>query len=162
MAVLFMNKSKTSCLATCREEIQLYIARRLCNAADMTRMIKKFLPLLVLPLLVAGCSTVTNLTPRAQERAENNMYPVEMKWFTSEHALKPETVRPVVIVGDETYPMKPIPVVKNRWEAFIPVAPNNKEVSYKYKIDYQISKIPTPEKVSKLSPEYKMEIREKR
>ncbi len=144
------------------EEIQLYIAQRLCNAADMIRMTKNFLPLLVLPLLVAGCSTVTNLTPRAQERAENNMYPVEMKWVSKQHALRPETVRPVVMVGSEAIPMKPVPVVKNRWEAFVPIAPDQKEVRYKFKVDYEVSGIPVPKKDSKQSVEYKMEIKDKK
>ncbi len=127
----------------------------------MIRMTKKFFPLLALPLLVAGCSTVTNLTPRQQERAENNMYPVEMKWVSNQHALKPETVRPQVIVNGQSYPMQPIPVVRNRWEAFVPVPPNEKEVRYKYKVDYEVSGIPVPQKESKLSPEYKMQIKDK-
>lgn len=147
---------------SCLEEIQLYIGQHLCNAAAMIRMTTKYLPLLVLPLWVAGCSTVTNLTPRAQERAETGVYPVEMKWVSNQHALRPETVRPVVIVGNEAIPMQQVPVVKNRWEAFIPIAPGQKEVRYKYKVDYEVSGIPVPQKDSKLSPEYKMEIRDKR
>jgi hypothetical protein len=144
------------------EEIQLYNAQHVCNAADMIRMTKTLLPLLVLPLLVAGCSTVTNLTPRAQERSENNMYPVEMKWVSKQHALKPETVRPQVMVGTQAYPMQPVPIVKNRWEAFIPVAPDQKEVRYQYKVDYEYSGIPSARKDSKLSPQFKMEIKDKR
>ncbi|MDB6027030.1 MAG: hypothetical protein JWM68_3253 [Verrucomicrobiales bacterium] len=126
------------------------------------RHMKKFLPILILPLFVAGCSTVTNLTPRTQERAGNNTYPVEMKWVSNQHALKPETVHPVVIVGTESIPMQPIPVVKNRWEAFIPVAPNENVVRYKYKVNYEVSGIPVPQKESKSSAEYKMEIKEKK
>ena len=125
-------------------------------------MTKTFLPLLALSLLGAGCSTVTNLTPRAQERADNNMYPVEMKWVSNQHALKPETVRPIVMIGDQAIPMQQVPVVKNRWEAFVPIPPDQKEVRYKYKIDYDVSGIPVPQKESKQSVEYKMEIKDKR
>lgn len=121
---------------------------------------RKFLPILVLPLLAAGCSTVTNLTPHQQERTSNNWYPVEMKWLSKEHALKPETVQAQVVVGTNSYPMQATPLVRNRWEAQVPVPPNDATVRYHYRIDYQVSGIPKPYAESKLSPEYKMQIRD--
>ena len=42
-------------------------------------MMKKFLPVLFLPLLLAGCATAfTNLTPLQQARNPKNLYPVEV------------------------------------------------------------------------------------
>ena len=49
-------------------------------------MLKKALPVLLAPLLLAGCSTtITNLAPEHQVRNPNNLYPVEVALATRRH-----------------------------------------------------------------------------
>ena len=32
--------------------------------------------------------------------------------------------------------MRPVPMVQNRWEGFVPVPPNENGVNYRFKFDY--------------------------
>ena len=57
-------------------------------------MTKKFLPVLFLPLLLAGCATsLTNLTPLQQTRNANNLYPVEVALDSNEQAVRWDSIR---------------------------------------------------------------------
>jgi hypothetical protein len=123
----------------------------------MTRVVALFL----LSVLLSGCASITNLTPRRQVRNSTGLYPIEAAWQTREQALKPETLKPLVMVGLESYPMQPTPVVTNRWETLIPVPADKKIVRYRFKFDYQYNAIPQPRMNSKMSPEYTLEIVDK-
>src|SRR5688572_33306420 len=92
----------------------------LCNAgANMRKLL-----LLASLVCVAGCtSTITNLTPSQMSRNSTGLYPVEIAWKSREHAIKHETIKPYVIVGNEAYAMRPTPIVSNRWETVVPVPP---------------------------------------
>jgi hypothetical protein len=127
-------------------------------------MMKNFLGLAALSGLLVGCasSKITNLTPTRVERNSSNLYPIEAAWETREHVIRPESLQPKVVVGTEAYPMQRVPVVKNRWETLIPVPPNENSVRYKFKFDYDYNSIPVPRRNSKLSPEYKLEIVDKK
>lgn len=114
-------------------------------------------------LLLAGCksTTITNLTPTQLVRNSSGLYPFEMAWDTRQQSLRPESLKPYVIVGMETYPMRPTAVVSNRWETLIPISPDQKLIYYRYKVDYDYNSIPQARSNSKLSPPYRLEVTEK-
>src|ERR1051326_8690152 len=118
-------------------------------------MSKKFLPLLFAPLLLVGCTaTFTNLTPTQQTRNDNNLYPVEGAMPTRQKSLKWDSIRPLIVVGNETYPMRRTQLMANRWEGLVPVPINDKMVHYRYKFDFDYNSFGTPKGDSALSPEY--------
>ena len=57
---------------------------------------------------------------------------------------------------------RPVPLVKDRWESIIPVPSDQTSVHYRFKFDYQVNAIPVPHDDSKLSPEYKLQILDKK
>ena len=76
-------------------------------------MLKRFLPVLFVPLLLAGCATTfTNLTPQHQIRNANNLYPVEVALDTRQQTLRWESIKPQIVVGEEFYSMRPTLLVK--------------------------------------------------
>jgi len=122
-------------------------------------MWKKILPLSLVPLVLAGCATFTNLTPQRQMRNANNLYPVEVAFNTRQQSLRWESIQPFVTVGAETYPMRPTLMMKNRWEGLVPVPPRMNTVSYRYKFDFKYNAVgKPPQNDSALSPEYTLRI----
>ena len=120
-------------------------------------MWKKTLILMPLLLLLAGCaSTITNLSAQRQIRNANNLYPIEVSLDSRQQALKWETVQPSVILGTESYPMRPVKYMQNRWECLVPVPANVNSVTYHYKFDYQVSGFGSPKKDSASSHSYKL------
>lgn len=116
--------------------------------------------LAVLSLGLVGCATseIVNLTPTQLERNSTGLYPVEAAWNTREQAIRPDSLRPQVLVGHESYPMRRVPVVRDRWETVIPVPADQNVVRYRFKFDYDYNAIPVPRPNSKMSPEYRLEI----
>lgn len=113
-------------------------------------------------LFLSGCSTtITNLTPSSLPRNPANIYPFEVQFETAQKSIRENTIRPYVMVGTQTYPMEPAPVLKNRWEAQVPVPPQTNMIYYRYKFDYQFDRIPAPGESSRLSPTYQLQITEK-
>jgi len=106
---------------------------------SLSDMLKKFLPLLPVLLLAAGCSTpgeFTRLTPNQQIRNANNLYPVEVAFDSKQQALRWDSIKPYVIVEGQPLPLRAVPMVENRWEGLIPVPPGANSVRYKFKLDY--------------------------
>lgn len=125
-------------------------------------MWKKALPILLLPWLLTGCTaTITNLSARHQVRNANNFYPVEVSLNTRQQSLRWETIEPFVVVGTEAYPMRPTPLMTNRWEGLIPASPQTNLVFYYYKFDFKYNAFGGPRSDSAMSPEYKLQILEK-
>ena len=92
-------------------------------------MLKKFLPLLVLPaLLLAGCTTAqfTRLTPLQQPRNTNNVYAVEVAFNSSQQSLRWDSIKPYVLVNGQQLPMRQVLGMENRWEGLVPVPPDGK------------------------------------
>ena len=120
---------------------------------------KKFLPLLPV-LLLAGCAaTFTRVTPLQQPRNPNNLYPVEVIFNSQQESLRWDSIQPFVLANGELYPMRPVPMMQNRWEGFVPVPPSENSVSYRFKFDYLYNSFGTPPKQnSAFSPEYKLKI----
>ena len=120
--------------------------------------------LLLAPLLLAGCATptnITNLTPRTSVRNADGLYPVEVEWKSRQQTMRRESIKPSVMVGNDFYPMRPAPVVKNRWETLVPVPADKEFVHYRFKFDYEYNSIPVPRSDSLLSPSYQLRIVEK-
>ena len=122
-------------------------------------MFKKFLPVLFLPLLLAGCATsITNLTPLQQKRNANNLYPVEVALDSSQQTLRWDSIRPQILVGSDFYPMRATLLMTNRWEGLVPVPPGASSAKYRYKIDYEYNSFGKPKAGSFLSHEYLLRI----
>ena len=126
-------------------------------------MFKKLLPLLPV-LLLAGCTTngtITRLTPNQQSRNADNLYPVETAFDSQEQALRWDSIKAYVIVNGEKLPMRPVPLVKNRWEGFVPLPPGVDSVSYRFKFEYLYNTIGSaPKADSVLSPVYTLKVME--
>jgi hypothetical protein len=124
-------------------------------------MLKKTLILLLLPLLFAGCAaTLTNLTPKQQTRNPENLYPVEVALSSRQQALKWDSIKPQIVVGNDFYPMRATPLMTNRWEGMIPVPAGTSIVRYRYKFDYHVNHFGGPLPDSAMSPEYTLRIQE--
>jgi hypothetical protein len=120
---------------------------------------KKFLALMLLPVLLSGCTaTFTNLTPRQQPRNANNLYPVEVAFRSRQQSLRWETIEPKVIVGTEAYPLRPVPMVRYRWEGMIPVPPGTNLIHYRYRFDFLYNAMGGPQPDSAFSPTYSLKI----
>lgn len=124
-------------------------------------MLKRFLPLAFAPLLLAGCTaTFTNLTPTQQSRNANNLYPVEVSMISRQQSLKWNTIRPQIVVGNDSYPMRRTALLTNRWEGLVPVPATEKVVHYRYKFDFDYNTFGTPKGDSAISPEYTLRVRD--
>jgi len=122
-------------------------------------MWKKILPVLLV-LLLTGCTGMfTRLTPLQQQRNANNQYPVEVAFNSQQQSLRWETIQPYVIANGQMYPLRQVPLVKNRWEGFVPVPPGVNSVDYRFKFDYKYNNFGTsPKATSAISPIYKLNI----
>jgi hypothetical protein len=102
--------------------------------------------------LLAGCTgTLTNLSPNYQTRRADGLYPVSVAFDSQQQSLRWDSIKPFVLVGSEEYPMRPTPLMTNRWEALVPAAPGVDEVEYRYKLEWQYNAIPNPQNDSQLS-----------
>ena len=116
--------------------------------------------LLLSAVALAGCvTTLTNLTATTQPRNPNNLYLIEYQWDTTQQTIKPRTIQPYVVIGFDTYEMRPTYKMTNRWEALIPIPPDKNVVTYRFKVDYEFARFCKPGKASKASPEYKLYIK---
>jgi len=124
---------------------------------------KKWLPLLLLAGLLAGCAdvTLTNLTPTQEPRNPNGQYLIEMKMDTTQQTLRPESVRPYVVVGFDSYPMKHQLKMVNRWEALVPIPPGTNVINYHFKVEYDYNKFGKAGQDSLRSSQYKLEVLDK-
>jgi hypothetical protein len=125
-------------------------------------MLKKILLLLPVLLLAAGCSTTasfTRMTPGEQPRNADNLYPVEVAFNSSQQSLRWDSVRPYVVVHGQEFPMRPVPIVQNRWEGLVPVPAGENSVTYRFKFDFlynSFGKKPQPD--SSWSPVYSLKV----
>lgn len=121
---------------------------------------KKFLPLLPV-ILLAGCitPTFTRLTPTQQPRNADSLYPVETAFDTQQQSLRWDSIKAYVIVNGQPQPMRPVPLVKNRWEGVVRVPPGASAVTYRFKFDYLYNNFGTaPQPSSALSKTYTLKV----
>lgn len=122
-------------------------------------MLKKFLPLALLPLLLAGCTaTFTNLTPRQQPRSTNNLYRVECALDTRQQSLRWDSIQPKIVVGTDSFPMRPTSLMTNRFEGLVLVPPGANLIHYRYKFDFSYNAFGGPKPDSAVSPDYTLRI----
>jgi hypothetical protein len=127
--------------------------------ATLRRMSRKLLILLFAPLLLVGCtSTFTNLTPHQQSRNPNNLYTLEVAMTSRQQSLRWDSIRPQIIIGKDSYPMRPTSLMTNRWEGLVPVAQEVNQVHYHYKFDFDYNGFGGPKPDSAMSPEYTLKI----
>ena len=99
------------------------------------------------------------MTPSLQPRNADNLYPVEIAFNSKKQALRWDSIHPYVLVQGQTFPLRPVPVVNNRWEGIVRVPPTANAVTYRFKFDYlcnSFGKDPQPD--SSLSPTYTLKI----
>ena len=120
---------------------------------------RKWLALAALLLPLSGCTTpITMLTPQSQPRNAAGLYPVEISWDNHRQNLRKESIHPSVLIGIESYPMRPIPAVRNRWETLVPVPANVNSIGYRVRIDYQYDAFPASRSNAEFSPNYLLNI----
>jgi len=126
----------------------------------MQKMMIAFL--ICLPaLLLSGCATsvLTNLTTTTQARNPTGQYLVELQMDTSMQTMRSQTVTPYAVVKFNEYKMRPTLRTSNRWETYIPVPPDQDYVFYHFKVDYDYNKFGKPGQGSKLSQQYRLDIK---
>jgi uncharacterized protein YceK len=121
--------------------------------------INKLCLLLLLPVALAGCSSITNLTPTQYPRDPSNYYRVEAMWRSRKQVIQSESFKPLVVVDFQNYPMRPVPLVEDRWEAFIPVPADKDFVRYHYKFDFMDYAFGKPKGDSQMSAPYQLTIK---
>jgi hypothetical protein len=119
------------------------------------------LPLCTLAVLLAGCGTITNLTPSQYLRTPDNLYHFEVKLDTRQQSLRWDSIKPVVKIGDQEYPMERVRNLRNRWETQVPVAADQKIVFYSYRFRYDYNDFNGPSSESRDSENYRLMIVEK-
>lgn len=124
--------------------IQLYNPARLCNAAANMRIFHLLLTATVLAGLTGCTGTLTNLAPEYQTRRADGLYPVAVAFETRQQSLRWNSIKPYVVVGNNFYPMRPMPLMSNRWETLLQVPADTSIVHYRYKLEWQYNAIPTP------------------
>jgi hypothetical protein len=126
--------------------------------ATLTDMLKKMLPLLLLPLLAGCAAQITNLTPTQQTRNPNNLYPVEVAFGSRAQALQWNTIKPQVVVDGQSYEMHPTLLMTNRWEGMVAVPAGTDAVHYHYRFDFDSAGFGKPNADSAVSPEYTLKL----
>jgi hypothetical protein len=133
---------------------------RWCVRAKDERKMKKFFGLLMLSALLTGCTTVTNLAPSHYPRDPSGYYRVEAQWTTHRQVVRPDSLKPLVVVNSvDTYPMQPVPLVSDRWQAYIPVPADKDMVLYHYKFDFLDNAFGGPRPNSFMSRDYELRIK---
>ena len=67
---------------------------------------------------------------------------------------------PEIVVGKQSYPMRPTSLMTNRWEGLVPVPSGTSAVHYRYKFDFNYNAFGKPKTDSALSPEYTLRVTE--
>ena len=121
---------------------------------------KKFLPLLPVLLLAGCCRDVHAVDAATNSRAMRTTFiPSRSSSITKQQSVRWDSVKPYVLVKGELYPLRPVPVVPNRWEGLVPVPPTANGVTYRFKFDYLYNNFGTePKPDSAFSPEYNLQI----
>jgi hypothetical protein len=114
----------------------------------------------MLSALLTGCTSIINLAPSHYPRDPSGYYRVEAQWTTHRTVVRPDSFKPLVVInGANTYPMQPVPLVSQRWQAFIPVPPDQDMVLYHYKFDFLDDTFDGPRPNSLMSRDYELHIK---
>lgn len=123
---------------------------------------RKYLSLLPALWLLAGCSTTatfTHMTPSLQPRNADNQYPVEVAFNSDQQSLRWDSIKAFVLVNGQSYPLRPVQGVKNRWEGLMPVPATQNAVTYRFKFEYLYNSFgQAPQRDTALSQPYALKI----
>ena len=86
---------------------------------------------------------------------------LEIEFRSNMQAMKRETLKPYLQVGDNNYPMRRTQRMADRWETLLPVPAATNRVDYRVKVDFEYNSIPVSKPDSVLSAPYQLQIREK-
>lgn len=116
---------------------------------------KKFVSLVVLSVVVAGCApNYVNLTPRTVPPTPVNVYPFEVQWNSPRRGANNANVTASVVIGTNFFSMTRVPNTTDRWEARAPLPAGQSVVTYYYKFDYDYPGLPKRIEASDRSMEY--------
>lgn len=132
-----------------------------CHAATMMRSFAWIA--LIFGLALSGCTTssVTSLTTSRQPRNASGVYPIEFVWDSNQQTLIESSIKPYVIINHDSYPMRPALDIKNRWETVVPIPADKNYITYKFKVDYLYRSFGKPQKDSRLTASYRLDIVDK-
>ena len=77
-----------------------------------------------------------------------------------QQSLRWDSIRPQIIVGKDSYPMRTTPLMTNRWEGLVPVPKGANLVHYRYKFDFDYNAFGSARPDSAISPEYVLKVTE--
>lgn len=115
------------------------------------RIFSLFIAAATLTALTGCTGTLTNLAPEYQTRRADGLYPVAVAFETRQQSLRWHSIKPYVVVGEKLYPMRPMPLMSNRWETLLPVPADTGIVHYRYKLEWQYNAIPVPQNDSQIT-----------
>jgi hypothetical protein len=98
------------------------------------------------------------LTPTTYPRSASGYYRVEAMWKSNQRVIEPDSFQPQVMVDLQNYPMKPVPLVQDRWEAFVPVPADKDYINYRYKFDFMQDGFHKPQGNSLMSSVYQLHV----
>ena len=112
------------------------------------------------PIFFTGCiyHEITNMTPGTLTRDTKGLYPVHIIWESNDNAVRHDTIKPVVLIGANSFEMLRTRLMTNRWEALVPVEPVANELRYRIKVNWKYNTIPVPTANSQLSDEFLLRI----
>ena len=112
------------------------------------------------PIFFTGCiyHEITNMTPGTLTRNTKGLYPVHIIWESNDNAVRHDTIKPVVLIGTNSFEMKRTPLMKNRWETPVPIGQTANELRYRIKVNWKYNTIPVPAANSQLSEEFLLRI----
>ena len=61
-----------------------------------------------------------------------------------QQSLRWDTIKPQIVVGKDYYPMRPTPLMTNRWEGWVPVPAGANLIHYRYKFDFNYNTLGRP------------------
>lgn len=120
-------------------------------------MLKNLFAATLAVMLLTGCNaTFTNLTPQQQVRSPDGLYTVEVALNTRRATIRWDTIDPKVVVGENSYPMYPTKLMKNRWEGLVPVPPGTNQILYHYRFDFLYNDFGGPQRDNLLSDTFRL------
>lgn len=118
---------------------------------------------LALVALVGGCATmsvntITNLTPSRLPRNEDGQYWLSVKFDSRQRTMLRDTLRALVIVGEDVYELAQVPLTNDRWETLVPVPADQTVVEYFFRFEFDYKAMPTPRFTAIDSRSYRLTI----
>jgi len=104
---------------------------------------------LALVVVVGGCATmsvntITNLTPSRLPRNDDGQYWLSVKFDSRQRTMLRDTLRALVIVGEDVYELAQVPLTNDRWETLVPVPADQTVVEYFFRFEFDYKAMSAP------------------